>query len=81
MADNSKRASVAETAREAMAKNDAGAQKKQLVLWFSALIAGGILGWLQIASLNGLFDFIATVFTRLFQFIAVPTIALAETSV
>ena len=77
MADNSKRASVAETAREAMAKNDAGAQKKQLVLWFSALIAGGILGWLQIASLNGLFDFIATVFTRLFQFIAVPTIALA----
>ena len=77
MADNSKRASVAETAREAMAKYDAGAQKKQLVLWFSALIAGGILGWLQIASLNGLFDFIATVFTRLFQFIAVPTIALA----
>ena len=77
MADNSKRASVAETAREAMAKNDGGAQKKQLVLWFSALIAGGILGWLQIASLNGLFDFIATVFTRLFQFIAVPTIALA----
>ena len=77
MADNSKRASVAETAREAMAKKDAGAQKKQLVLWFSALIAGGILGWLQIASLNGLFDFIATVFTRLFQFIAVPTIALA----
>ena len=77
MADNSKRASVAETAREAMTKNDAGAQKKQLVLWFSALIAGGILGWLQIASLNGLFDFIATVFTRLFQFIAVPTIALA----
>ena len=53
MADNSKRASVAETAREAMAKNDAGAQKTQLVLRFSALIAGGILGWLQIASLNG----------------------------
>ena len=77
MADNDKRASVAETAREAMAKNDTGAQRKQLLLWFGALIAGGILGWMQIASLNGLFDFIATVFTRLFQFIAVPTIALA----
>ena len=77
MADNDKRASVAETAREAMAKRDSGAQKKQLLLWFGALIAGGVLGWLQIESLNGLFDFIATVFTRLFQFIAVPTIALA----
>ena len=44
MADNDKRASVAETAREAMAKRDSGAQKKQLLLWFGALIAGGVLG-------------------------------------
>ncbi len=68
---------VSETAREAMAKHSPAAQKKQLVLWFGALIIGAVLGWLQIPSLNGLFDFIATVFTRLFQFIAVPTIALA----
>ncbi|MGM9540705.1 dicarboxylate/amino acid:cation symporter [Anaerovibrio sp.] len=60
-----------------MARNDAAAQKKQLFLWFGALIAGGVLGWLHIEALNGLFNFIATVFTRLFQFIAVPTIALA----
>ncbi|MDD3114801.1 MAG: dicarboxylate/amino acid:cation symporter [Anaerovibrio sp.] len=72
-----KNVSVEETAREALAKNSPKAQKKQLVLWFGALIIGGILGWLQIPALNGLFDFIATVFTRLFQFIAVPTIALA----
>ena len=50
-------------------------QKRQLVLWFGALIVGAILGWIQ--ALNDLFNFIATVFTRLFQFIAVPTIALA----
>ncbi len=68
---------VSETAKEAMAKHSPAAQKKQLVLWFGALIIGAVLGWLQIPSLNGLFDFIATVFTRLFQFIAVPTIALA----
>ncbi len=68
---------VSETAKEAMAKHSPGAQKKQLLLWFGALIIGAVLGWLQIPSLNGLFDFIATVFTRLFQFIAVPTIALA----
>lgn len=49
----------------------------QLLLWLSALIIGAILGTLQIGWLNGLADFIATVFTRLFQFVAVPTIALA----
>lgn len=50
---------------------------KQLVIWIGALIAGAILGYLGIAWLNGLFDFIATIYTRLFQFVAVPTIALA----
>lgn len=69
--------SVEETAKEAMAKNSPQAQRKQLILWFGALIIGAVLGWMQIPSLNGFFDFVATVFTRLFQFIAVPTIALA----
>ncbi|MCH4166806.1 MAG: dicarboxylate/amino acid:cation symporter [Megasphaera sp.] len=50
---------------------------RQFLVWFAALILGGILGWLGIEPLNELFNFIATVFTRLFQFIAVPTIALA----
>lgn len=69
--------SVEETAKEAMAKNNPQAQRKQLILWFGALLIGAVLGWMQIPSLNGFFDFVATVFTRLFQFIAVPTIALA----
>ena len=69
--------SVEETAKEAMAKNSPQAQRKQLILWFGALLIGVVLGWMQIPSLNGFFDFVATVFTRLFQFIAVPTIALA----
>ena len=60
-----------------MAKNSPQAQRKQLILWFGALLIGAVLGWMQIPSLNGFFDFVATVFTRLFQFIAVPTIALA----
>ena len=69
--------SVEETAKEAMAKNSPQAQRKQLILWFGALLIGAVLGWMQIPSLNGFFDFVATVFTRLFQFIAVPAIALA----
>ena len=51
--------------------------KKRFVLWTAALVLGAFLGALGNASLNELFDFIATVFTRLFQFIAIPTIALA----
>ena len=66
-----------ETAAQEALRNHQSHQKRQLVLWFGALIVGAILGWLGIQALNDLFNFIATVFTRLFQFIAVPTIALA----
>ena len=52
-------------------------QKLQLVIWISALIVGAILGLLQISALNSLMNFIATVYTHLFQLVAVPTIALA----
>ena len=52
-------------------------QGKQFAIWIGALILGGVLGWLEIQPLNELFNFVATVFSRLFQFIAVPTIALA----
>jgi Na+/H+-dicarboxylate symporter len=52
-------------------------QGRQLVLWIAALVVGGFLGCMGIAQINELFSFIAAVFTRLFQFIAVPTIALA----
>ena len=41
---------------------------------------GAILGSLGIAKLNEFFDFVAGAYTRLFQFVAVPTIALAVTT-
>ena len=52
-------------------------QTKQLILWIGALVVGAVLGMLGINALNELMNFIATVYTRLFQLLAVPTIALA----
>lgn len=69
--------SVAAARAAALKAHNPAANRRQLVLWFGALILGGFLGFLGIGPLNELFNFIATVFTRLFQFIAVPTIALA----
>ena len=54
-----------------------GFNKKQFIIWMSALILGSLLGTLGCEWLNNFFNFIATVYTRLFKFIAVPTIALA----
>ena len=53
-----------------------GFNGKQFAIWMAALVIGGVLGSLGIAGLNNFFNFIAAVFTRLFQFVAVPTIAL-----
>ncbi|MDD6088128.1 MAG: dicarboxylate/amino acid:cation symporter [Desulfovibrionaceae bacterium] len=50
---------------------------RTVLFWFAAMFIGGILGYMQIAQVNSLFGFISSVFTRLFQFIAVPIIALA----
>lgn len=74
MKKNEKVQAAAQKALEANKKNKQG---RQFVLWMLALVVGAALGWLGIKPLNELFTFIATVFTRLFQFIAVPTIALA----
>lgn len=52
-------------------------QTKQLILWIGALVVGAVLGMLGISALNELMNFIATVYTRLFQLLAVPTIVLA----
>ena len=68
---------VKQATENALAMSKQHRNSRQIVIWFGALLAGGVLGWLGIAWLNELFHFIATVFTRLFQFIAVPTIALA----
>lgn len=55
------------------------ADSQNFWLWLGALVIGGALGMLGIEWINTAANFIATVFTRLFQFIAVPTIALAVT--
>ena len=50
---------------------------KKTIIWISALIVGAILGILGISWINATADFVATVYTRLFQLLAVPTIVLA----
>ena len=74
---NQKKDDVHQAAQEALRSSRGKGHGRQLVLWFGALTLGAILGVLGIEALNEFFGFIATVFTRLFQFIAVPTIALA----
>ena len=53
---------------------------KNTILWIGALVVGAILGLLGLGWLNTIMDFIATVYTRLFQLLAVPTIVLAVIS-
>ena len=50
---------------------------KRVIWWIGALVVGSLLGLLGVAWLNGLMDFIAAIYTRLFQLLAVPTIVLA----
>ena len=54
--------------------------RRQLVLWIGALAIGAVLGMLGLHGLDALMTFTATVYTRLFQFLAVPTIVLAITT-
>ena len=50
---------------------------KRTLIWIGALLVGALLGLLGIAWLNAAADFVAAVYTRLFQLLAVPTIVLA----
>lgn len=52
-------------------------QTRQTIVWLGALVAGGLIGLAGVDGIDALIDFIATVYTRLFQLLAVPTIALA----
>lgn len=60
-------------------KGHSCAEGQNFWLWLGALVIGAVLGVLGIDWINTSANFIATVYTRLFQFIAVPTIALAVT--
>lgn len=75
--DMNKNEDVKNLAQSVLKEHQTKKQGRQFILWILALVVGAALGWLGIKPLNELFNFIATVFTRLFQFIAVPTIALA----
>ena len=50
---------------------------KITLLWICALVVGAVLGLLGLSWLNEVMIFVATVYTRLFQLLAVPTIVLA----
>lgn len=73
---NESRSNVDFAAKNAINNNKSGSAK-QFVLWIGALAVGAALGWAGNGTLNEFFDFVATVFTRLFQTLAIPTIALS----
>ena len=50
---------------------------KRTLIWIGALVVGAVLGLLGLEWLNDVMNFVATVYTRLFQLLAVPTIVLA----
>lgn len=51
--------------------------KKQIWIWIGALILGVGIGMLHIEGLDRFLNVIATIYTRLFRLLAVPTIVLA----
>ena len=53
---------------------------KRTLLWIGALVVGAVLGLLGLGWLNEVMNYVATVYTRLFQLLAVPTIMLAVIS-
>ena len=52
-------------------------KKYQIIIWLAALVVGVGVGMLHIDAVDSVMTFIATVFTRLFRLLAVPTIVLA----
>lgn len=52
-------------------------KKNQIIIWLAALVIGVVLGLLGIEWLDKSMNFIATIYTRLFRLLAVPTIVLA----
>ena len=47
------------------------------IIWIGALVVGAVLGLLGLVWLNDVMNFVATIYTRLFQLLAVPTIVMA----
>ncbi len=51
--------------------------KKQIIIWLAALAVGVGLGLLHVPAIDTVMNYIATIYTRLFRLLAVPTIVLA----
>lgn len=58
-------------------KNNVNGQRRQMQLWMGALVIGVAVGIPAIGWIDDVMNFIASVYTRLFQLLAVPTIVLA----
>ena len=56
------------------------AESQNFWLWLGALVIGTLLGMLGVGWIDSVTNFVATIYTRLFQFVAIPTIALAVTT-
>ncbi len=56
------------------------AESQNFWLWLGALVVGTVLGTLGVGWIDSVTNFVATIYTRLFQFVAIPTIALAVTT-
>ena len=50
---------------------------KRTLIWIGALVVGAVLGLFGLGWLNDVMNFVAMVYTKLFQLLAVPTIVLA----
>ena len=56
------------------------AESQNFWLWLGALVIGTVLGMLGVGWIDSATNFVATIYTRLFQFVAIPTIAFAVTT-
>lgn len=57
--------------------NSISKQTRQVIIWCGALAIGTAIGLTGCGFINDTMNFVATIYTRLFQLLAVPTIALA----
>lgn len=51
--------------------------RTQFIIWIGVLVGGALLGLLRVDAIDKTANVIATIYTRLFQMLAVPTIVLA----
>lgn len=55
-------------------------RNRQAIVWILALLIGGGIGFLNIDGINQAMSIVAKIYTRLFQLLAIPTIAIAVTA-